>query len=88
MPRWSSELRLSFISSETLWNEGSEFGQKYQILVSRGEFVCDLGLIGLLLFLLCNFIEGKIHNGILTAWTQGSLNREKKTQIKSFRAWK
>ena len=51
--------------------------------MSRGEFVCDLGLIGLLLFLLCNFIEGKIHNGILTAWTQGSLNREKNTQIKS-----
>ena len=51
--------------------------------MSWGEFVCDLGLIGLLLFLLCNFIEGKIHNGILTAWTQGSLNREKNTQIKS-----
>ena len=51
--------------------------------MSRGEFVCDLGLIGLLLFLLCNFIEGKIHNGILTAWTQGSLNREKKLKLRA-----
>ena len=39
---------------------GSKFGQNKKALISRGKVVCDPGLIGLLLFLLCKFIEVRL----------------------------